>query len=83
MRRVNQPICHFKKAAKGDVAVFSEAAIQSLRSLLPAQSKEAVMDVLGISANTWVKIKRGDPIRASTAKWLVMRVGMDGKDRSS
>lgn len=33
------------------------------------------MEVLGISANTWLKIKRGEPIRRSIAQRLIQRFG--------
>lgn len=59
---------------RGDVAVFERPAIDSMARMLPAQSKEIVMEVLGISANTWLKIKRQQPIRASIATRLAERL---------
>jgi hypothetical protein len=32
------------------------------------------MDVLGISSNTWLKVKKGKPIRASVAERLLSRL---------
>jgi hypothetical protein len=54
--------------------VVDETIVATLASRLPAQSKEMVQEHLGISANTWLKIKKGQPIRRSTAEMLVQRV---------
>ncbi|WP_454883180.1 hypothetical protein [Sphingomonas oryzagri] len=55
-------------------AVLDRHLIEHMRARLPAQTKECVMETFGISANTWVKIKRGEPIRRSTADQLVKRL---------
>lgn len=55
-------------------AVFEAEIVAIMRDLLASQSKEGVMDALGISAATWLKIKRGQPIRRSTAENLLMRI---------
>jgi hypothetical protein len=55
-------------------AVLASDLIEFMRGELPSQSKESVMDTFGISAATWVKIKRGEPIRRSTADHLVKRL---------
>lgn len=54
--------------------VVDETLVATLAARLPAQSKEMVQEHLGISANTWLKIKKGQPIRRSTAEMLVRRV---------
>jgi hypothetical protein len=54
--------------------VVDEAIVATLAARLPAQSKEMVQEHLGISANTWLKIKKGQPIRRSTAEMLVQRI---------
>lgn len=37
--------------------VVDPITIEALRKVLPNQSKECVMDVLGISSQTWTKMK--------------------------
>ena len=59
-------------------AVFEHATIDSLTDILPKQSKESIMELFGISANTWVKIKRREPIRLSTAEQMVKRLRIKG-----
>jgi hypothetical protein len=48
--------------------------IALLRKRLPNESKETVSDALGISSNTWIKVKRGKPVNASLARRLVERI---------
>jgi len=55
-------------------ARLSAEFISLLRGSIPAQTQECVSDRLGISGNTWVKIKRGHPILESTAERLVARL---------
>lgn len=57
-----------------EAAVLPSRAVASMRQRLRSQSKECVMDTLGISANTWLKIKKGEPIRQSTAEQLMRRI---------
>lgn len=52
--------------------------VHMLRTRLPAQTSECVMATLGISMNTWVKVRDGQPIRASVAQRLVQRFGAIG-----
>ncbi len=59
-------------------AIFDHAIIDSLIDILPKQSKDSVMVTFGISTNTWVKIKRGEPIRLSTAEQIVKRLRSKG-----
>jgi hypothetical protein len=47
--------------------------VEELKSILPNQSKEAVMETLGISSNTWTKLKRGMPVREGTGRTVIMR----------
>lgn len=56
-------------------AVLASELVKLMRDALPSQSKESVMETFGISSNTWLKIKRGEPIRQSTAECLVRRLG--------
>jgi DNA-binding FadR family transcriptional regulator len=60
--------------AKAPSVVVDEAIVAALAARLPAQSKEMVQEHLGISANTWLKIRKGQPIRRSTAETLVRRI---------
>ncbi|WP_152522071.1 hypothetical protein [Sphingobium ummariense] len=43
---------------------LDQETISRLHALLPNQSKETVMNRLGISSNTWTKIKRGEAVRS-------------------
>lgn len=56
-------------------AILSQDAVELLRGRLSNESKEAVSDALGISSNTWIKVKRGMPVTASLARRLVERIG--------
>lgn len=62
------------EAESGRYATFADTCIRQMADLLPNQSKDSVAGTLGISANTWLKIKRGIPIRASTAIHLARRL---------
>lgn len=44
---------------------------------LTAQTAEIVMQTFGISVNTWVKIRAGQPIRASVADRLLRRIQLE------
>lgn len=54
-------------------ALIPGPLVDRMRAILPCQSKEVVMEVLGISSNTWTKVKRREPIRASIAERLIRR----------
>jgi hypothetical protein len=56
---------------------LSDDLIDRMRARLPSQSKEAVIGELGISSNTWTKLKRGEPIRRSIADRLMWLFGDD------
>ena len=66
---------------RGQLATFTPSVINRIALMLPAQSKETVADILGISSNTWLKIKCGEPIRASTAYSLANRLSLIPKGR--
>ncbi|CCW19273.1 hypothetical protein EBBID32_36390 [Sphingobium indicum BiD32] len=51
-----------------------------LAARLESQKPDYLMETLGISVNTWVKIRRGQPIRASVATRLLRRIGQLGDD---
>jgi hypothetical protein len=53
------------------------AFVEKLAGRLRAQTPECVMDTFGISVNTWVKMRKGLPIRKSVAERLVQRIGVD------
>jgi len=59
-----------------DVMRLEAAVVQIMRDRLACQSKECVMDTIGISSNTWQKIKRGEPIRRSIGERLLQRIGV-------
>jgi hypothetical protein len=47
--------------------------ISLLRASLQCQSKECVMETLGISSNTWTKLKRGQPVRRGVIERAITR----------
>ncbi|WCM25586.1 hypothetical protein NDN01_16235 [Sphingomonas sp. QA11] len=49
--------------------------VRDARDRLRAQTADCVMETLGISVNTWVKMRDGKPIRMSVAERFVQRVG--------
>ncbi len=59
--------------SRTDLVQIDPVLIADMRSQLRSQSKECVMETLGISSNTWLKIKRGMPIRRSIAERLIER----------
>jgi hypothetical protein len=54
--------------------LLSDETIRWMRARLPNQSKDALMDTFGISAATWVKLKAGQPVRASLVDRLRVRI---------
>jgi hypothetical protein len=56
------------------LCVVDQGAVDRLRGQLRNQSKECVMDTLGISANTWTKLKRGEPVRWALVKRAIARL---------
>ncbi|HZV18477.1 MAG TPA: hypothetical protein VFF84_07310 [Sphingobium sp.] len=54
------------------------AFVAELRNHLPAQTAECIQNAFGISANTWMKLSKGMPIRQSVAKRLMSRFGVKG-----
>jgi len=61
------------KTDVGSAAIVDPGIVDQMKGSLPSQSKDMVMETLGISSNTWLKVKRGEPIRRSTAEQLVRR----------
>lgn len=51
------------------------AFIIELSGRLPAHTAECIQDTFGISANTWLKLRKGMPIRQSVAERLLSRFG--------
>lgn len=51
--------------------------VQKMRNSLSTENREEIMGAFGISKNTWLKIKTGEPIRASVASRLLDRVAPD------
>ncbi|ODU21248.1 MAG: hypothetical protein ABS87_07385 [Sphingomonas sp. SCN 67-18] len=51
--------------------------VEKLGGKLRAQTAECVMNTFGISVNTWVKMRKGMPIRKSVAERLLKRFEMD------
>lgn len=51
--------------------------IEKMNARLRAQTAECVMATFGISVNTWLKMRKGMPIRKSVAERLVRRMSTD------
>ncbi|WP_051519851.1 hypothetical protein [Sphingobium sp. Ant17] len=56
------------------MAILDGAIVARMSALLPAQTERCVMQTFGISVNTWVKVKQGQPIRPSVANRLIERL---------
>lgn len=50
--------------------------VEGLRRVLPAITREHLFAVLGISETTWGKLRRGEPIKASTWERIRMRADL-------
>jgi len=48
--------------------------INQMLAMLPRQTAEDIQDCLGISLNTWTKLRKGEAIRHSVAARLIARV---------
>lgn len=48
--------------------------VERMRTALRAQTDECLQECFGISWNTWVKVRSGQPIRYSTAQRLIGRL---------
>lgn len=61
-----------------NLSQLDPAFVAELRNHLPVQTAECIQSAFGISANTWVKLRKGMPIRQSVAKRLMSRFGVKG-----
>ncbi len=59
------------------LSYVSPTCVEKLNGRLRAQTAECVMETFGISVNTWLKMRKGMPIRKSVAERLLQRVGAD------
>jgi hypothetical protein len=59
------------------LSYVSPTLVEKLNGKLRAQTAECVMNTFGISVNTWLKMRKGMPIRKSVAERLLQRVGQD------
>lgn len=48
--------------------------VDRMASVLPCQKPDVVMGKFGIGVNTWLKIRKGQPIRQSVAMRLIARL---------
>jgi hypothetical protein len=64
-----------------DVVQVSADELQLVRSALPAITRSHLFDVLGISENTWRKMRDGEPVKRST--WDRIRVRLAGQELES
>jgi hypothetical protein len=69
-----EPMVVITSGQRFQAAIIDAGLVEFMKKNLPSQSKECIMDNLGISANTWQKIKHGKPIRRSTAEVLLARL---------
>ncbi|MBV5324866.1 MAG: hypothetical protein J0626_06140 [Rhodospirillaceae bacterium] len=72
----------FAKSADNTVRLpsfvrFDAALFFRFNARLRAQTAECVMATFGISVNTWLKMRKGMPIRKSVAERLVRRISAD------
>ena len=75
-RAQRQPLADRQK--KPALAQIAPSTATAMHRALPAQTAESVMDRFGISVNTWVKIRDGQPIRPSVADRLLERLRREG-----
>lgn len=59
------------------LSYISPTCVEKLNGRLRAQTAQCVMETFGISVNTWLKMRKGMPIRKSVAERLLQRVGAD------
>ena len=59
------------------LSYVNPAIVARMRDRLRAQTAECVMATFGVSVNTWVKMRKGMPIRHSVAERLLRRIGAD------
>jgi len=62
--------------ADAGLSVVDTSTVERLHRHLRNQSKDCVMETLGISSNTWTKIKRGKPVRRILVERAIRRVTM-------
>ena len=48
--------------------------VQKMKTLLPTQTPDIVMQKFGIGVNTWIKVRNGEAIRHSVAERLMARL---------
>lgn len=59
---------------------IDQTVIAALNERLPVMTAECIQNTFGISANTWLKLRKGMPIRRSVAERLLDRVRADAAD---
>ena len=69
------PQVRLRRRRNSKLSYLDPAFIAELSGRLPAQTAECIQDTFGISANTWLKLRRGMPIRQSVAQRLLQRFG--------
>jgi hypothetical protein len=56
------------------MCVIAPDDVVALRLLIPAQTTEVTMRAIGVSWETWVKVREGRPVRLSTAARILRRL---------
>ncbi len=69
--------CDIIHIDNSQLSYLSPACVEKLNARLRALTAECVMETFGISVKTWLKIRKGTPIRTSVAERLLQRVGAD------
>lgn len=69
--------CNIIHTDNPQLIYISPACVEKLHGRLRAQTAECVMETFGISVQTWLKMRKGMPIRKSVAERLLQRIGAD------
>lgn len=67
--------------ATNEMVRVDRALAQTIKRSIPAITEDGLRDHLGISENTWRKIRDGAPIRKSTLARILTRID-PGQDRA-
>jgi hypothetical protein len=81
--RDNGPLCRqdlstaitpAARTGRSGLSYIDPDLVERMRNRLRAQTAECVMETFGISVNTWVKMRDGQPIRTSVAERFLQRL---------
>src|SRR5690606_32813576 len=66
-----KPATHLKPRS---FSYIDQSVVDRLERRLRTQTRASLMQTWGISANTWAKLKAGEPVRTSLAERLIERI---------